>query len=234
MSAVRPFALTLSAVLTCRRCRAHLRAGILLGFPCLELLEQRFPFGVGRQLPGGRSSASGSRRTGCAPRARSCARRAIVLAAGKRCQSGKRRRQRHFLPFRMERRILEGREFREERCPRTARACDSARCWAPSYRPPAPPAPRWCRPVASVRNQVGIVLRGQARRQIVALQRLGIVDRNEMQPVILDLADGPGRLALNRNHGIDLAGLQFLQRDALLDINELRLESRAARTRSRP
>ena len=92
---------------------------------------------------------------------------------------------------------------------------DSARCWAPNYRPPAPRAPQWCH-LWLILNQVGIVLRRQACRQIVALQRLGIVDGNEMQPVILDLAHGLGRLALIRNHGIDLAGPQFLQRHALL------------------
>ncbi len=47
-----------------------------------------------------------------------------------------------------------------------------------------------------------------------------------MKPIVLELADGLGRLALNGDHGIDLAGLHFLQSDPLLDINELRLDSK--------
>src|SRR3982074_2281406 len=46
-----------------------------------------------------------------------------------------------------------------------------------------------------------------------------------MKPIVLELADGLGRLALNSDHGIDLAALHFLQSDPLLDIDEIRLGS---------
>ena len=83
---------------------------VLLGLPGLELLEQALPCRrrTGSFAAAGlcfRNSSNLSRATGSMPCWSS-----HCLAAGKRCQSGKRRRQRHLLPFRMERRILEGRE----------------------------------------------------------------------------------------------------------------------------
>src|SRR5665213_2458904 len=76
-----------------------------------------------------------------------------------------------------------------------------------------------------VRNQVWVVLGRQARGQIVALQRLLIVDANQMKAVVLELADRLVRLAADNDHGVDFAGLQFLHRDALLDIHDLWLEA---------
>src|SRR6202171_5622337 len=76
-----------------------------------------------------------------------------------------------------------------------------------------------------IRDQVGVFLRRQSRWQVVALQRLVVFDRNKMKPVVLDLGDGLGGFALYGNHGIDPAGPQFLQRDTLFDINEIRFDS---------
>ena len=87
-----------------------LRRGIPLGFPRLELLEQRFLVGRRAAFPPPPGSASGIRRSGCARRARS---RAIkpLLGGRQAIPVSERRRQRDLLPLRMERRILEGREI---------------------------------------------------------------------------------------------------------------------------
>ena len=137
-----------------------------------------------------------------------------------------RRRQRDFLPFRMEGRVLERRKFREERVheQRELAIAVGVRC---------PVVGRQHRgdrdgvDALAFRNQVRIIFRGQHRRQIVALQRLGIVDRNEVEAVaiVLEGADRLVRLAADGNHRVEFAFLQHLHRDALLDIDEVRLEA---------
>ena len=135
-----------------------------------------------------------------------------------------RRRQRDFLPLRMERRILEGREFREE-------IIHEQRELSIALGVGRPVIGRQHRrhrdgvDLLLIRDQVRVVLRGQGRRQIVALQRLGVVDRDEMEAVVLELADRLVRLAADGDHGVDLAGLHFLHRDALLDIDDFRLDA---------
>src|SRR5436309_7965271 len=42
-----------------------------------------------------------------------------------------------------------------------------------------------------------------------------------MEPIVLETAHGLIRLAPTNDHGVDFAGLQFLHRDALLNIDDL-------------
>src|SRR5207302_10569594 len=42
-----------------------------------------------------------------------------------------------------------------------------------------------------------------------------------MEPIVLETAHGLIRLAPTNDHGVDFAGLQFLQRDALFNIHDL-------------
>src|SRR5260364_69087 len=72
-------------------------------------------------------------------------------------------------------------------------------------------------------EKVRIVLRGQGRREIVVLQRPVVIHIDEMEAAVIhEVADRFVGLAADDDDGVELAALQLLHRDALLDIEEVR------------
>ena len=137
---------------------------------------------------------------------------------------GQRRRQRNLLPLRVEWRVLERRKLREKRIHELGQLAIAVGVGGPviggEHRRHGDGID-----LLPFRDQVGIVLRRQGRGQIVGLQRPRIVDRNEMEAVVVECADRFVRLAADGNHRVDLASPHFFHRDTLLDIEEVRLDA---------
>src|SRR3984893_14551182 len=124
----------------------------------------------------------------------------------------------------MKRRILEGRKLGEKGIHKLGQLSITVGIGCPVIGREH----RWHRNgvhLLAIRNQVRIVLRVQSRRQIVGLQRFRVVDRHQMEPIVLERAHGLIRLAPSNDHGVDFTVPHLLQWDALLDIDDVRLEA---------
>ncbi len=124
----------------------------------------------------------------------------------------------------MEGRVLERREFREERVHEQCELAVALGFGCPiigrEHRRHGDRVHAFAFP-----DQVRIILGGQRRGQIVALKRPFIVDLREMEAAVIgEGRDRFVRLASDHDDGVDRAGLQLLHRDTLLDIDEFRLD----------
>src|SRR5258705_3367440 len=88
--------------------------------------------------------------------------------------------QRTLLPLRMEGRILEGGELREKRIHEKRKLSIALGVGSPVIGREHRRNRNRIHLLLLLRNQVGIVLRSQGCRQVVVLQRLGVVDRYKM------------------------------------------------------
>ena len=74
----------------------------------------------------------------------------------------------------------------------------------------------------ALRHQVRVVRGGKLGGQILLVQRLGVVDRDQMQVAIVDLVQPLQRLALDRDDRVDLALAQHVHRQPRLLIDQMR------------